>query len=167
MKLIVIALLLLAAPVIAIVAIGASLPQSHIARGSTTFPHRSQAEVWRVISGPPDWRPEVQRFESLPERDGHRRWREYGSHGRSIAYELVESDPLRKMVVRIAEPKLPYSGTWTYDLQPQGDGSRLTVTEAGEVYNPVFRFVSRYVIGQTATIDAYLKALSAKLPDVR
>jgi hypothetical protein len=33
------------------------------------------------------------------------------------------------------------------------------ITENGEVYNPLFRFVSRYVIGHNRTIDAYLRAL--------
>jgi hypothetical protein len=163
MKILVIALLVLAAPVIAIVLMGLNLPQTHVASRSVSFPTHPQAEVWNLISGPPDWRPEVQRFEALPDRDGHRMWREHGSHGRSIAYELVASEPPRKMVVRIAEPKLPYGGTWTYELEPEAQGSRLTVTEAGEVYNPIFRFVSRYVMGHTATIDAYFKALSGKL----
>jgi hypothetical protein len=35
----------------------------------------------------------------------------------------------------------------------------MRITEDGEVYNPVFRFVSKFVMGQTATLDAYLKAM--------
>ena len=35
----------------------------------------------------------------------------------------------------------------------------MRITEDGEVYNPVFRFVSRAVMGHTAMLDAYLKAL--------
>lgn len=158
-KILLIALILIATPLIAIFVIGLRLPQAHVASRTASFPAHTQQEIWNVVSGPPDWRPEVQRFEALPDRDGHRMWREFGSHGRSIAYELVASEPPHKMVVRIAEPNLPYGGTWTYDVE----GSQLTVTEAGEVYNPIFRFVSRYVMGHTATIDAYLKALSQKL----
>jgi hypothetical protein len=33
------------------------------------------------------------------------------------------------------------------------------ITEEGEVYNPVFRFISRFVIGQTRTIETYLRDL--------
>jgi hypothetical protein len=29
----------------------------------------------------------------------------------------------------------------------------------GKVYNPVFRFVSRFILGHTQAMDAYLKAL--------
>jgi hypothetical protein len=45
-------------------------------------------------------------------------------------------------------------------LQPQSQGCLLTITEEGEIYNPVFRFVSRFVIGYTATIDGYLARLA-------
>ena len=36
------------------------------------------------------------------------------------------------------------------------DGLRERITENGEVYNPLFRFVSRFVMGHTRTIDTYL-----------
>ncbi|HUD13497.1 MAG TPA: hypothetical protein VMQ56_07565, partial [Terracidiphilus sp.] len=52
-----------------------------------------------------------------------------------------------------------YGGSWSFVLEPANGGTRLTITEDGEVYNPVFRFVSRFVMGQTATQDAYLRAL--------
>jgi hypothetical protein len=36
----------------------------------------------------------------------------------------------------------------------------------GEVYNPVFRFVSRYVMGHSATIDKYLEAVATRFPRI-
>jgi hypothetical protein len=53
-------------------------------------------------------------------------------------------------------------GTWTHELTPDGSGTRLTITERGWVGNPIFRFVSRFVMGQTATIDSYLHALGKR-----
>jgi hypothetical protein len=41
--------------------------------------------------------------------------------------------------------------------------TQITITERGEVYNPIFRFMSRYVFSHHATIDAYLTALGKKL----
>jgi hypothetical protein len=38
----------------------------------------------------------------------------------------------------------------------------LAITEKGEVINPVFRFLSRYVIGHARSIDNFLKALGKK-----
>lgn len=43
-----------------------------------------------------------------------------------------------------------------------GAGSRGRITERGEVYKPVFRFVSRFIIGHAATASAYLKSLGAR-----
>ena len=58
---------------------------------------------------------------------------------------------------------LLFGGTWTYELTPVGRATLLRITERGEVYNPVFRVMSRFVFGHTATIDAYLAALGARV----
>jgi len=65
--------------------------------------------------------------------------------------------------VRIADPKLPFGGTWTYEISPLADGSSLLrITEAGEIYNPIYRFAARYVLGYSKTEEQYLSALGAK-----
>lgn len=144
-----------------IVVIGALLPQKH--RVSRTVSLHLPAEtVWSLISGPPTWRPDIQNYQELPLHDGHRMWRETDKHGQTITYEAVESLPQHRLVTRIAGPKLPFGGTWTYELVPSEHASTLTITEDGEVYNPLFRFVSRFVIGHTTTIDGYFRALKEK-----
>lgn len=144
-----------------VIAIGAMLPKNHLASRSAHFQQAPQA-IWDAITGPPDWRPTVRSFEQLPPRDGHRRWKEIDKHGQAIAYESVEESPPRRLVTRIADPKLPFGGTWTHEIVAEANGSRLTITEAGEIYNPIFRFVSRFVLGYGATTEAYMKALHAK-----
>lgn len=162
MKWILIFALLLAVVLILVVVIGALLPKQHVASRSATFRESPEA-VWSVISGPPTWRPEVKSYEELPPQNGHRMWRETDKHGQTIAYEAIESTPPKRLVTKITDPKLPFGGTWTLEITPSAQGSSLTITENGEVYNPVFRFVSRFIMGHTASIDAYLKALEAKL----
>jgi hypothetical protein len=63
------------------------------------------------------------------------------------------------MTRRIATENLPYSGTWTFSLQAHNGITDVRITERGKVYNPVFRFVSRFILGHTQAMDAYLKAL--------
>jgi len=46
-----------------------------------------------------------------------------------------------------------------FQLQQGNDATTVRITEDGDVYNLFFRFVSRFVIGHTRTIDAYLRAL--------
>ena len=64
-----------------------------------------------------------------------------------------------RFISRITDKNLPYGGEWIIDVAVDRDGSIVTVTENGEVYNPIFRFVSKFIMGQTATIDGYLRAL--------
>jgi hypothetical protein len=65
-------------------------------------------------------------------------------------------------VTRIADPDQPFGGTWTFELTRAGAGTRVTITERGEVYNPIFRFLSRFVFGHTATLESCLLALERK-----
>src|SRR5438105_911288 len=66
---------------------GALLPVKHTAEQNAAF-RQSPQQVWEVIAGPPTWRPDVQKYEELPPHDGHRIWREYGSQGQKMIYEV-------------------------------------------------------------------------------
>ena len=154
--------LILVAAVAMIALIGARLPVKHTASRAATF-KASPQQVWDAITGPPTWRPEVTRYEELPPHDGHRVWVEYGKADRKLTYEVVEAEPPRLLVTRIADQKLPFGGSWTYEIAPTDGGAMLVIIENGEVYNPIFRFLSRYVMGYTATMDSYLQALQKKL----
>lgn len=156
----------LAALVLVVALVGAALPRSHVAsRGAHVA--RPPEEVWRTITDVsefPRWRPDVSAVEHLPDREpgGRASWRETGPNGR-ITYELVETDPPRRLVTRIADDALPFGGSWTYDLAPAPDGgTTVTITEHGDVRNPIFRFMSRFVFGHHATMEAYLKALRGR-----
>ena len=84
--------------------------------------------------------------------------------------ETVEMTPPRKLVNRIAGSELPFGGSWTFAVEPLADGATLRITENGYVTNPVFRFVSRFVLGYTTEIEKYLRSLAKKFgapPQVR
>ena len=105
-----------------------------------------------------DWRSRVKEFGSLP--DG--KWWEQDSQGQKITFELVEDHPPSRRVVHIADKGLPFGGTWTFEIAPEGEGSVVRITEDGEIYNVVFRFVARYFMGYTSNIDGYLRDLGRK-----
>ena len=44
-----------------------------------------------------------------------------------------------------------------------GEGTRVTLTENGEIYNPVFRFMARFVFGYDGTMRTYLDGLEARM----
>jgi hypothetical protein len=154
----------LVAVVVLVAAIGAMLPKAHLVSRSSRFRRPSQA-IWETITGPPDWRPEVRSFEKQASREGRRVWKETDTHGQIITYESVEETAPSRLVTRIADPTLPFGGTWTHEITPEADGCTVKITEAGEIYNPIFRFMAHFVFGYSGSIDAYLKALHNKLGD--
>jgi uncharacterized protein YndB with AHSA1/START domain len=154
--------LAIAGLLILVIVIGALLPQKHHISRTVSLHHPAES-VWSLISGPPTWRLDVTNYQELPLQGGHRVWRETDKHNQTITYEVIEAIPPHHLTTKIADPKLPFGGTWTYEIVPAGDSCTLTITENGEVYNPLFRFVSRFIIGQTATLDGYIKALNLKL----
>jgi hypothetical protein len=154
-----IAILILLVAVVAV--IGYMLPKNHLASRSSHFRQPPQA-IWDVLAGPPEWRPDLRSWEKLAPRDGRRTWKEIDKHRHAITYESVEESPPHRLVTRIADPTLPFGGTWTFAIEPESTGCQVTITEAGEIYNPIFRFMARFVLGYSGTIETYLKALHGK-----
>jgi uncharacterized protein YndB with AHSA1/START domain len=118
-------------------------------------------EVITDVARYPEWRTDIARVDIVT--TAPLTWREYDTRGDAITYEVVESRPSERHRVRIADAGLPFGGTWTYELQADGPGTRLLITEHGDVYNPIFRFMSRFVFGHTASIDAFLAALARRV----
>ncbi len=101
-------------------------------------------------------------MERLPEQGGRLRWREIQASGDSIVFELVSSEPPGRRVVRIADPDLPFGGTWTFEVQPRAGGCTVQITEDGTVSNPIYRFVSRFVLGHGHNLEVYLRDLGRR-----
>jgi hypothetical protein len=145
---------------------GFLLPKQHVASRAITL-HRKPEDLFHLISdfkAAPSWRPDVREVESLPPLGGQIRYRENGTNG-SITMEIVESNPPSRMVTRIADKGLPFGGIWIFDVSPTTEGCRLNITERGEIYNPVFRLVSRFLMGYNRTLDTYLQNVSRKFEE--
>jgi uncharacterized protein YndB with AHSA1/START domain len=145
---------------------GNQLPQNHTAT-RTIHLDQSPDTVFKTISdwqSFPSWRKDVKSVRARQGEGGRDSWIEVSRHG-EIPFEVIESQPPRKLVSKIADPNLPFGGTWTWQVAPDsgaGGGCTVTVTEDGEIYNRIFRFIARYVFGYTATMDGYLKSLAEK-----
>lgn len=164
MKYFLVAIAILVGIVLLIAVIGALLPEKHTAAAEASFDEPPSA-AWQAITDYekfPGWRDTISRVQSRPPVNGNPAWVEYERHGRAIPYEVTESVPGRRVVTRIADPKLPFSGTWTFEITPSGTGATLRIRENGGVHNVIFRFLSRFVFGYRVTIDTHLAALGAK-----
>ena len=146
--------------------IGSMVSRDHCAT-STISLHQPPDSVWKVvrdIGGLPSWFPAMQRSERLPDRDGREVWRQKMSSF-DVPIIVKESTPPRRLVTEIdAATGAAFGGTWTYELTPEAaeGGTRISVTEAGWIANPIFRFLSRFVFGYYGSLDGYLKALGAR-----
>ena len=121
--------------------IGYSLPVSHEASRSAEF-SKPPAEVFALISdlnNYPSWWPESE-----------------------VKVAVVESVPPTRFVTKIVG-ETAFGGTWTMEISPTSSGSRLTITERGEVYNPIFRTLAKFVFGYTGTIESCLAAVQKRL----
>jgi hypothetical protein len=147
----------------AVVAIGFAVPIAHVA-SCTALYKQPPDEVWKAITGIgqfASWRPAVKSVEILDASATHLKWREHGAHN-AITYESVTIQAPETLTVRIADQGLPFGGSWTYRVRAMPGGSELSITENGEVYNPFFRFVSRFIIGYYATIETYMTDLGKR-----
>lgn len=136
---------LVLAIVLAIVVIGSLLPKRHVVSRSASY-RATPEHLFSLIAGPQNWRPDVLRCEAVPDANGRELMRETTRKGETIVYEILDRVPPTSLKRRIATENLPYSGTWTYSLQRNGESTVVRITEDGQVYNPVFRFVSRFVL---------------------
>jgi uncharacterized protein YndB with AHSA1/START domain len=136
MKWIAIVVVGLAMLVAAIAVVGSMLPRAHSA-SRTLRVRRPAADVWPVIT-------ETAVASSVP-------------------VDVLENDPPHRLVTRVTAAERNFGGTWTIVLKPNAEGSDVTITEDGWVANPIFRFVSRYVMGHHATMDALLTSVAKTL----
>jgi hypothetical protein len=144
MKWILIGVAAVAVLVVMIATIGSMLPRNHRASRSIRL-HRSPDEVWAVVTGL--------------------------AGASDVPVEVIERVPPHRLVTRVTQQEKNFGGTWTIAIAPEAasngsaPASVLTITEDGWVANPIFRFVSRVVIGHHATMDGLLKQVAAKFSE--
>jgi hypothetical protein len=137
MKWVLFAVVAVAALVGVVAAIGATLPRNHQASRTLRLRH-PPADVWPAIT-------------------------EAAARTTTVPVDVIESVPPHRLVTRVKETEKMFGGTWTLVIAPDVGGSAVTITEDGWVANPIFRFVSRFVIGHHATMDALLAGVAKRL----
>jgi hypothetical protein len=144
--------------------VGSQLPAKHVASRSTVIQQTPESvyAVVRDFKSTPAWRAGVTQVELTTLPNGNVGFRETGSQG-TVSYEIAEDVVGQRIVTRIIDTDLGYSGSWTYVFTNEGGGTRVTITENGEVSNLLFRFMSRFIFGHTATMDQYLQDLAKRM----
>ena len=146
---------------VVLLAAGSTLPEDHVASAQAVI-EAPPAEVYALLSDPvglTDWRPQIDSVDVLEPVDGRLRWRESSSFG-EVTFEQSEAVAEARLVISVVEePDADFTGSWTYDLEAEGPGSRVTITERGSVTHPFFRLLTRYVVGYHSAMMADLDAM--------
>lgn len=162
---IVVAIVVAIVAIVGVVAfLGSRLPVGHVASRSVVInaPTDIVFHTMTDFMSAPTWRSGLKSVVvSTDSATGHQRIVEDSKTGK-MTMEIEQLVPPTRFVTRIVDEGLPYGGAWAHALEAQGNATKVTITEHGEVYNPVFRFISKYIIGHTGTMDAYLTSLGRK-----
>ncbi len=138
---------------------GRALPVQHVASVSRGVA-APQAKVWALITdieGQTKWRTGLKSVTMLPAEGGHPCWVEEVP-GMKMKLCETESTGMSERAVKISDAALPFGGYWLYELGPaekDANASVLTITEHGEVYPAMWRFISHYVMGETKNLTQY------------
>ena len=139
MKWILIVLSALAGLALIVLVIGMMKPASHVASVTAQLAAPPDT-VWQIVSdvpSVPQWFDQVKSVEPLPDHEGRPSFREnYG--GFEVTTVVREATPPSRFVKEIL-PTSAFYGTWTWELSPEGTGTRLVITEHGTVANAFFR----------------------------
>ncbi len=159
--------LLLILTLAAIAYVGSRLPKTHRAASRIRL-KATPEQIWEIVTdfeSYPSWRPGLDRVERGPEHDGLPSWYEICARVGRVLFRVVESEAPRRLVTQIDNDHLPLSGSWIYRLEPDGEGTLLTITEWESIHNPLLRFFDRFVLSYHGVMDVYLIALAVKLGD--
>jgi hypothetical protein len=149
--------------------IGTSLPIDHHASCSASF-DGAQNNLFAEIADDTSsirWRTDISRAVIVSGGGPTAVWRETDSHGNTLVYRTtgyVYGQKLARTIDYV--PGMPFAGTWTYSFSSAAAGKTLvSITEDGKIYNPFFRFLSRYVFGYDQRMQTYLTDLSTDLQE--
>ena len=142
---------------------GLMLPKTHTAsvRAYYNQPPRQIFDAILDVEHAPSWRTGLDSVRILSGDMRPLKWQEISSFG-TMTYVLEEVEPPVRLVSRIADTTQGFGGKWTYEIQPATDGSVVVITENGQVNNPLFRFMSRFVFGHYRTLEQFARDLGRK-----
>lgn len=147
--------------------IGSRLPKTHRAVSRIRL-NAAPDTVWRLITEVeryPEWRPGLNRVERGPDIAGLPSWYEVCGRLARVHFRIAASEPPSRLVTQIVGDRLPLSGTWIYELEADGAGTLITLTEWENIHNPLLRFFDCFLLSYHGVMDVYLTALALHLGD--
>jgi len=145
---------------------GAVTSPNHVTDGSVVLA-ASPAEVVALLHDMerrPAWRPDVIRIARKSDpTDAREVWREMDAADDRFDFEVIERPDDGLTIRTAAAEQIGYEATWTFQVTPEGRGTRLALVEVGFVDNPLFRGVFWLRGGPEETVRDELSLLGLAL----
>lgn len=143
---------------------GYFIDKNHTASRSVTF-KASPETIWKLITdleSQPSWRKSLSEIRFIDRTLNKESWTEVSKTGDELSFKTRnKTEPSRYEAEIINNSN--FGGYWEVTLEPSDGGTKLTLTEHGEIYNPMFRTIAAVFFDMHATIDEYLTDLAVKL----
>jgi uncharacterized protein YndB with AHSA1/START domain len=144
---------------------GYFLPAKHTASRSVELKATPETVFNTVadIKNALSWRTSLQEIKMLPASDGMESWTEVQKGGDTISFRMKSKTPPSRIEIEVINDS-NFGGVWVGTFEPTASGgTRVTFTENGEIYNPLFRTMAKLFFDMGATLEQYLGELSRKL----
>lgn len=144
-------------------ALGRRLPENHEVTLSLRLTRPPQ-DVWDVLADAPghaDWADGVTRVEPLESRNGRAAVRQHMGRN-SFVLVTTASEPPSRLVREISDDHKMFSGTWTYEITPDGDGCTVRLTENGRIPGPIARFFMHKLMNPATFVRKHLRSLAQR-----
>lgn len=161
-------IVVLVAAVIALLAamvliVGLLLPTTHVAVVESRY-RASASDIHAAINDVASaraWRSGLEEVAVLSAPGEPLMWREVADWG-TLTFVQEVNEPGCRIVSRIIDEGQGFGGTWTYEINHTPEGTVLRITERGEVTNPLYRFMSRFVFGYYRGLETYARDLGRR-----
>jgi len=145
---------------------GSSQPEEHEVLAYVDVPV-SVDEAYALLSdleARPSWRPRVDRIGRIhDDGEGRQVWRELDHGGDRFDLKVMALTPPHEVVFATASPEqIGYDAVWTWHLRATDTGSLVTLTEVGEIDNPLWRGIFYLRSGPEETVLSELQLLSTR-----
>lgn len=141
---------------------GRGLPREHTARSTVTLVATPDTvfQVIRNIGATSTWWSDMKSSRRLASARGET-WEENMGRDGVMTVRISRVVPGRSMVHTIVEEEgQGWGGTWTYQVEPTGAGTQVTIVEEGYVDSPYLRILGK-LRGKYRMLDSYLTSLGA------
>ena len=101
------------------------------------------------------------KIEMLPPVDGKETTHQTFKGSMAMTIVTSESTPPSRLVRSMCDIGGPLEGSWTYEITPTANGTKVVITEDSTMKQPFFRLMSK-LFGETNYIDEHLEDMAKK-----